>query len=102
MTTELILDPPSAVAVGKCLMARIWRAVMGIPSPDAFHPRPCAWEDYSRSDLDRMLRDFNDAAGYDARWERYRNIEVERFHALSRPEQARLVRAAQYPEGATA
>lgn len=97
--TTLILDPASAVAVGKCLVTRLWKPGVGTLDVSALHPRPCAWEDFTRDELARMLGDFNHEADYDARWERYRNPIVERFHALPRTEQARLVRLAQYPEG---
>jgi hypothetical protein len=94
----MTLEPASAVAVAKCMTGRLWRP--GFPGdPEAFHPRPCAWGDYRRADLMRMLDDFNDEAGYSSVTDRYRSVEVERFRALSADHQARLVRAAQYPDG---
>jgi hypothetical protein len=57
--TALNLDPPSAVAAGKCLMSRIWKPGMAGGNPDAYHPRPCAWEDFTRQELAHMLDDFN-------------------------------------------
>jgi hypothetical protein len=96
--TALNLEPASAVAAGKCLMSRIWKPGMAGGNPDAYHPRPCAWEDFTRQELVHMLDDFNAAAGYDARHERYHHVDAERFHALPRSEQARLVRLAQYPD----
>lgn len=88
----MILEPASAVAVAKCLVARS-RPISGVTLPD-YHPRPCVWEDFSRDDLSRMLADFHvESRGH---------IDVERFQSLPRDHQARLVRAAQYPEEAAA
>ena len=86
--TTLTLEPASAVAVAKCLVSRS-RPVAGLNHAD-YHPRPCAWEDFTRDDLSRLLDDFNAEARY--------HVDVERFHALPRSEQARLVLAAQYPD----
>jgi len=95
MTT---LEPASAVAAAKCLVSRLW--VPGtMPDPAAFHPRPCAWEDFTRDELAHMLADFNAEAGYDDRTNRYADQAVQRFRAS--PDQSRQVRAAQYPEEAT-
>ena len=91
----MTLDPPSAVAAAKCLAARLW--TLG-SSPSVFHPRSCAWEDYTTSDLVRLVTEHNDAVGYDERTDRYQSVPVERFRALARDHQARLVRAAQYPD----
>jgi len=86
--TTLNLEPASAVAVAKCLVARS-RPISGVTLPD-YHPRPCAWEDFTRADLSRLLEDFHvESRGH---------VDVERFHALPRSEQARLVMAAQYPD----
>lgn len=93
MTTELILDPASAVAVGRCLLARV-----GTPaSVTNDHPRVCAWEDFTNADLARMLDDFNAEVGWDDRWSRFRHVDAERFHALPKPEQQRRIALAQYP-----
>lgn len=94
MTEPLVLDPPSAVAAARCLIARLWR----LPSlanvqVDAMHPRPCAWEDWDRHELAEMLTAFNRDA-YDNRGP---HPDVDRFRRLSAPEQRALVRAAQYP-----
>lgn len=89
--TALTLEPASACAVARCLVSRLQGK-----SPS--HPRPCAWEDWTRQELADMLADFNEAAGYDDRWNRYRHVDAERFHALPRDEQARRIHAAQYPE----
>lgn len=99
--TVLNLDLASAVAAGKCLMSRLWKPGMAGGNPGAYHPRPCAWEGYTASELARIITDHNDAGGYDPRTERYRSIPVERFRALSSDHQARLVRAAQYPDEVT-
>lgn len=94
MTDTLVLDPPSAVAAARCLIARIWRlpSIANIQT-DAIHPRPCAWEDWDSADLSRMLTAFNRDA-YDHRGP---HPDVDRFRRLSAPEQRALVRAAQYP-----
>lgn len=95
MTDPLVLDPPSAVAAARCLIARLWRlpSIANIQT-DAIHPRPCAWEDWDRYDLARMLDAFNRDA-YDHRGP---HPAVDRFRRLSVPEQRELVRAAQYPQ----
>lgn len=94
----LVLDPPSAVAVARCLIARLWRtpSVANL-DVDAMHPRPCAWEEWSRDDLAAMLATFHRQAEYhpDRGW---RDIGVDRFRRLTQPEQRRMVRAAQYGE----
>jgi len=95
VTDPLVLDPASAVAAARCLIARLWR----MPSianvqVDAIHPRPCAWEEWDRYDLAEMLNAFNRDAWYDGR----PHPAVDRFRRLSAPEQRALVRAAQYPE----
>ena len=94
----LTLEPASAVAVGHCLAARLRWPLLDAPTTND-HPRPCAWEDFTREELSHMLADFGDQVGYDQRWERYRHVDAERFHALPRDEQSRRVTAAQYPEG---
>ena len=93
--TDLVLDPPSAIAAARCLIARQWR----LPSlaniqTDAMHPRPCAWEDWSRQELADMLTAFNADAWYDGR----PHPDVDRFRRLTFPEQRSAIRAAQYPE----
>lgn len=95
MTDPLVLDPPSAIAASRCLIARLWRlpSVANIQT-DAIHPRPCAWEDWSSGDLAAMLDDFNRAAWYDRR----PHPDVDRFRRLTVPEQRAAIRAAQYPE----
>lgn len=95
MTDHLVLDPASAIAASRCLIARLWR----LPSlaniqTDAIHPRPCVWEEWDRYDLAEMLNAFNRDAWYDGR----PHPAVDRFRRLSAPEQRALVRAAQYPE----
>jgi hypothetical protein len=93
----MTLDPASAVAAAKCLTARLWTpSKESVLDPGAFHPRPCAWEDYTRPELVRMLHDFNLAVGYDDRSNRYEDPEVQRFR--TRADQSALVRTAQYPE----
>ena len=94
---RLTLEPASAVAVGHCLAARLRRPLLDAPATND-HPRPCAWEDFTREELSHMLADFGVEAGYDQRWERYRHVDAERFHALPRSEQSRRVHHAQYPE----
>ncbi len=96
MTT---LEPASAVAAAKCLTARLWVPGMGALDPGALHPRPCAWEDFTRDELAHLLADFNSEAGYNDRTNRYADQAVQRFRAS--PDQSRQVRAAQYPEEAT-
>lgn len=94
----MTLDPASAVAAAKCLASRIWiNAPRSLGDVSAFHPRPCAWEDWTKDDLVRLLDDFNQQAGYEANSDRYASIPIERFRALPRAEQARLVQLAQYP-----
>lgn len=96
MTADLILDPASAIAVSRCLLARVGTPVAVTND----HPRPCAWEDYTRADLARMLDDFNAEAGYTDRHEpagRFVHLDVQRFHCLPKPEQQRRIAAAQYP-----
>lgn len=85
-----VLDAPSAVAVAKCVVARLWKPSFGELRPDAFHPRPCAWEDFTKDELLTMLDGFNTSGDAERRW----------FMALPGDEQARLVRACQYPEAA--
>ena len=86
----LTLDPPSAVAVAHCLVARL----NGLSK---IHPRPCAWEDYTRPELAEMLATFHRQAEYSDRGG-WRDIGVERFRALTQPEQRALVASAMYPE----
>ena len=85
----LILEPASAVAVAKCLTART-RPVAVLMLPD-YHPRPCAWEDFDRAELARMLDDFNFETSHG-------HPAVERFQTMTKEAQARLVMAAQYGE----
>lgn len=93
-----LLDPASAVAASYCLIARLWTVASAVNlDVDAQHPRPCAWEDWSRADLAAMLADFHNAAQYDPRWG-WNDAAVQRFRALPADEQKRQVRAAQYPE----
>ena len=98
VTDGLVLDPPSAVAAAKCLISRIWRPGLGNLDPFSFHPRPCAWEDFTRDELSRMLDDFNAETVYDPRRGRYGHVAVDRVRALPHADQVRLVRAAQYPD----
>lgn len=90
----LTLDPPSAVAVAYCLVARL-------NGPSGVHPRICAWEDYTRPELADMLATFHRQAEYSDRGG-WRDIGVERFRSLPQSEQRALVAASQYPEGVTA
>lgn len=96
----MTLEPASAIAAAKCLASRLWTT--GLFDVSSFHPRPCAWEDWSKDALVEMLRDFNLDAAYDIDSDRYSSTAVERFRGLHRTEQARLVAAAQYPEEAAA
>jgi hypothetical protein len=86
----LVLDPPSAVAVAHCLIARL-------DGKSESHPRPCAWEEWSRAELVEMLATFHEQAEYDPR-SGWRDIGVERFRSLTQQEQRALVVAAQYGE----
>jgi hypothetical protein len=86
----LVLDPPSAVAVALCLIARI-------DGDSKAHPRPCAWEEWSRADLAAMLDTFHRQAEWSDRGG-WRDIGVERFRTLTAQDQRRLVVAAQYAE----
>lgn len=97
MTVTTLLDPPSAVAVARCLIARLWPLSSIGAAVDADHPRPCAWEDWSRDDLHAMLDAFHEQAGYDPRYG-WADPAVQRFRAMTAHEQRQLVRAAQYPE----
>lgn len=90
----LTLDPPSAVAVAHCLVSRLNGA-------SKIHPRPCAWEDYTRPELADMLATFHRQAEYSERGG-WRDIGVERFRALTQQDQRALVAAAMYPEGVPA
>jgi hypothetical protein len=90
--TDLILDPPSAVAVSLCLISRI-------DGSSEAHPRPCAWEDWSRAELAEMIATFHDQAERDERYG-WRDETVRRFRTLPPTEQRRLVVAVQYPEEA--
>jgi len=94
----MTLDPPSAVAASKCLMARLWRTGTGALSPDAFHPRICAWDDYSRDDLTHLLADFNEEARYEPRSGRYMDSVVETWRLQPHDAQARQIAAAQHPD----
>lgn len=95
MTDTLVLDPPSAVAASRCLIARLWRLLsLANIQTDAIHPRPCAWEDWDRDDLARMLDAFNADAWHDGR----PHPAVDRFRRLTVPEQRAAIRLAQYPE----
>lgn len=91
MTEPLVLDPPSAVAASRCLITRLWK-MAPIALDDAFHPRPCAWEDWSRRDLAQMLDDFNRTP--------VTHPDIERFRRMTQHEQRAAIRAAQYPEAA--
>ena len=88
----MILEPASAVAVSRCLLSRNATPHQLAPS----HPRPCAWEDYGTADLAALLADFNVEAGFDERWNRYADADVQRFHCLPHPEQQRRIALAQY------
>lgn len=86
----LVLDPPAAVAVAHCLIARL-------DGKSESHPRPCAWEEWSRAELAAMLATFHEQAEWTDRYG-WRDIGVERFRTLTQQDQRRLVVAAQYPE----
>ena len=86
----LVLDPPSAVAVAYCLIARV-------DGPSKAHPRACAWEEWSRAELAAMLATFHEQAEWSDRGG-WRDIGVERFRTQTAQDQRRLVVAAQYPE----
>ena len=90
--TALTLEPASAVAVAHCLVSRLQGA-------SRVHPRPCAWEDYTRAELARMLDRFHVEAEYTDR-HGWRAPEVERFRSLTPSDQRAAVHAAQYQEAA--
>ncbi len=87
----MTLDPASAAAVSRCLIARL-------TGGSSVHPRPCAWEDYGRTDLAHLLADFNDDARYDDRSGRYLSAPVEQWRIQPHAAQDRQITAAQYPE----
>lgn len=93
----LVLDPPSAVAVARCLISRLWTRTSPVRiDVGSMHPRPCAWEEWSRSELAAMLDTFHEQAEWSPRWG-WRDVGVERFRALTQQEQRAAVTAAQYP-----
>lgn len=93
----LVLDPPSAVAVARCLIARLWRRASVVAlDVDAMHPRTCVWEEWDRADLAAMLATFHEQAEWSPRWG-WRDVGVERFRTMTVHEQRQLIRAAQYP-----
>lgn len=92
----LVLDPPSAVAVARCLISRLWHGLSAVNlDMDAMHHRPCAWEEWDRTDLAAMLATFHEQAEWTDRWG-WRDVGVERFRAMTVHEQRQLIRAAQY------
>lgn len=91
----LVIDPSSAVAAAKCLAARLWDD-LGMRVPPETHPRPCLWEDWTKESLVGLLVEFHNQVGYDIDTDGYASIDVQRFRALPRSEQVRMVRDAQY------
>lgn len=87
------LDPPSAVAAAKCLIARDPRRSL---APPGSHPVACLWDEWETPVLLRMVEDFNLDAGYDPDRDRFEDEGAERFRRLPRERQREMVRMAQY------
>lgn len=93
MSTHLTVDPPAAVAIARCLLARERaKGTLGIELPTPVH-EPCAWCTEDDAYLNALLADFNREA-FDERRGSWRHPAVDTFRTLPAGVQAELVRDA--------